>query len=48
MTGNFSVQMLNNNTFERLEADKVIETTINKDTKTPGGTTGLILKFYFK
>lgn len=23
-----------------MEADKVIETTINKDTKTPGGTTG--------
>ena len=26
----------------RLEADKVIKTTINKDTKTPGGTTGTI------
>lgn len=43
MMDNFSVQMSNNNTFGRLEADKVIETTINKDTKTPGGTTGLKL-----
>ena len=30
------------NTFGRLEADKVTETTINKDTKTPGVTTGMI------
>ena len=42
MNGNFSFQMLDNNTFGRLEADKVIKTTINKDTKTPGGTTGTI------
>ena len=42
MMGNFSVQMSDNNTFGRLEADKVIETTINKDTKTPGGTTSMI------
>ena len=34
--------MSDNNTFGRLEADKVIETTINKDTKTPSGTTGMI------
>ena len=38
--GNFSVQLNEENTFSRMEADKVIETTINKDTKTPGGTTG--------
>ena len=42
MKGNFSVQMSDNNTFGRLEADKVIETTINKDTKTPSGITGMI------
>ena len=42
MKGNFSVQMSDNNTFGRLEADKVIETTINKDTKTTGETTGMI------
>ena len=42
MEGNFSVQMPDNNTFGRLEADKLIETTINKDTKTLGGTTGMI------
>ena len=40
MKGNFSVQMSDKTC--RLEADKVIETTINKDTKTPGGTTGII------
>ena len=38
--GNFSVQLSKTNPFGRMEADKVIETTINKDTKTPGGTTG--------
>ena len=43
MKGNFSVQMWDNNIFGRLEADKVIQTnSINKDTKTPGGTTGMI------
>ena len=38
--GNFSVQLSGSNSFARMELDKVIETTINKDTKTPGGTTG--------
>ena len=42
MKGNFSVQRSDSNTFGRLKADKVIETTTNKDTKTLGGTTGLI------
>ena len=37
---NFSVQLSKKNPFGRMEADKVIETTINRDTKTPGGTTG--------
>ena len=38
--GNFSVQLSPDNPFGRMESDKVIETTINKVTKTPGGTTG--------
>jgi len=38
--GNFSVQLPPDNPFGRMEADKMIQTTINKDTKTPGGTTG--------
>ena len=42
MKDNLSVQMSDSKTFGRLEADKVIETTINKDTKTPGGTTGMV------
>ena len=35
----FAVQLSSNNPFGRIEADKTIETTINKDTKTPGDTT---------
>ena len=35
MKGNFSVQVSANNPFGKLEADKA-----NRDTKTPGGTTG--------
>ena len=38
MKGNFSVQMSDNKTFGRFESDKVIETTINKYTKTLGRT----------
>ena len=37
--GNFTVQ-LSDSTFGRVEPDKIIEMTINRDTKTPGGTTG--------
>ena len=37
--GNFPVQISEKYTFGRMEADKVIETTINRDTKTPGRTT---------
>ena len=39
MNENFSIQLSNNNHFGKIEADKVIKTTINRDTKTPGGTT---------
>ena len=38
--GGFAVQLSKTNTFGRVETDKVIETTVNRDTKTPGGTTG--------
>ena len=38
--GNFSIQLSASSPFARMEMDKVIKTTINKDTKTPGGTTG--------
>ena len=37
--GNFSVQ-LSENPFSCTESDKVIEMTLNRDSKTPGGTTG--------
>ena len=43
---NFSVQLSESNSFARMEMDKVIETTINNDTKTPGVTTGA-LKMYW-
>ena len=39
ISGKFAAQ-LSDNAFSRIETDKVIEMTINKDTKTPGGTTG--------
>jgi hypothetical protein len=38
--GNFAAQLTSNKAFSRVETDKVIEMTLNKDTKTPGGTTG--------
>ena len=37
--GNFAVE-LRDGVFSRVETDKVIEMTINKGTKTPGGNTG--------
>ena len=40
--GNFSLQISEKNTFGRMEADKMIETTKNRDTETLGGTTGEI------
>ena len=39
--GHFGGQISNHNTSGRNEADKVMENTINQDTKTPGGQTGL-------
>lgn len=38
--GNFAAQLSDHKAFSRCETDKVIEMTLNKDTKTPGGTTG--------
>ena len=38
--GNFSVQLSETNPIGRCKPGRVIETTINKDTKTPGGLTG--------
>ena len=42
--GDFSVQLSETNRFGRCEPDKVIKTTINKDTKTLGGLTGFSTK----
>ena len=44
MAGNFTAQLSEHSTFGRMEPDKVIEMTINKVTKTPGGTTGFTMK----
>ena len=38
--GHFSVQLNEDRKFSRTELDKTIEMTLNKDIKTPGGTTG--------
>ena len=40
MKGNFAVQLTENGIFSRIETDKVIEMTLNKDSKTAGGCTG--------
>ena len=42
--GNFLVQLSERNPFGRCEPDRVTKTTINKDTKTPGGLTGFSTK----
>ena len=42
--GAFAARLTNTNCFSRSETDKVIEMPINKDTKTPGGTTGFSTK----
>ena len=42
--GNFTAQLEADHPFARMEPDKIIECTINKDTKTPGGTTGFSTK----
>ena len=44
MQGGFSVQLGSNNPFGRIPVDQTIEETVNKDTKTPGGTKGFSLK----
>ena len=40
VAGNFAVQLSNNGRFSRTDPDKLIKITLNRDTKTPGGTTG--------
>lgn len=42
LKGNFTAQ-ITDGVFSRVETDKVIEMTLNKDTKTPGGTTGFYI-----
>ena len=44
MLGKFSMQLSSVNLFGQIEADKVIETTINKDSKCPGGWKGFSIK----
>ena len=36
MKGNFAAQLTEKSKFSKIETDKVIEMTLNKDTKTPG------------
>ena len=43
-SGQFSVQISSNNPFGRVPVDQTIETTVNKDTQTPGGTSEFSLK----
>ena len=38
MKGNFVAQLMEGSKFSRVETDKVIEMTLNKDTKTPGNS----------
>ena len=40
IAGNFSAKMTSKNTFGCIKIDKVIEVTINKDKKCPGGLRG--------
>ena len=40
MNSNFAAQLTDGSQFSRVETDKVIEMTLNKDAKTPGGCTG--------
>ena len=42
--GNFSIQLSDTNPFGRRESDKVMETTANKNTETPGGLFGFSTK----
>ena len=40
MKGKFAAQLLANRKFSSSETDKLIEMTLNKETKSSGGTTG--------
>ena len=40
IVGNFAAQLSSDKLFSRIETDKVIEMTLNKDAITAGGTTG--------
>ena len=42
--GDFAAKLTNTNRFSRSKTNKVIEMTINKDTKTPSGTDGFSTK----
>ena len=42
--GQFSVQLSSFNPFGRIPVDQATKVTVNKDTQTPGGTTGFSLK----
>lgn len=42
--GMFSVQLSSNNPFGKIPVDQTTEVTVNKDTQTPGGTSGFSLK----
>ena len=42
--GGFSVQLSNSNPFGRVPVDQTCEETVNKDTRTSGGTKGFSLK----
>jgi len=44
MEGGFSVQQSSSNPFGRVRVDQTLEETVNKDTKTAGGTKGFSLK----
>src|SRR6218665_529940 len=44
-SGSFSVQLSDNNTFGRIPVDQTIEETVNRDTKTAGGTRGFSRNF---
>ena len=41
-TGQFSVQLSCHNPFGRIIVDQATEVTVNKNTQTPGGTTGVV------
>ena len=43
-SGGFSVQIGDQNLFERVPVDQTCEETVNKDTQTAGGTKGFSLK----